>query len=92
MTDFESLEQLTEEINKKLFYLDPMHTGSVENELYDEYYRIAEGIAQKVKQGIPIQNAIQNELEFWFGQDDYSAKILSISTALNEAGIDNGKE
>lgn len=84
ISDFDKLERLTELVNENLFYLDPMHTGSVENELYDEYSRVAEGIATHIISGSSIQDAVNRELIFWFGEDDYSEKVLTISNSLNE--------
>lgn len=84
------IESLTKAINEKLYYLDPMNTGSVENQLHDEYYSIAEGIALSLNKGVGMEKAVQSELEFWFG-DQCSDKVSSVCSALKEAGIGDGK-
>lgn len=84
-----SIESLTDSINETLYYLDPMNTGSVENELHDEYYRLAESIAKSVQKGVHIEKAVQNELEFWFDESSPD-KVLSICKALTQEGLTNG--
>jgi len=54
MSNSERYDDSVEIINEVLFKLDPMHTGSVENQLYDEYYKIASGIAQSLSKGLNI--------------------------------------
>lgn len=73
-------------INEKLYYLDPMNTGSVENELHDEYYCLAEGIVQSLEKGFSLEQAVRNEFQFWFGEEDPD-KLLGICKALEEVNI-----
>jgi hypothetical protein len=82
-----TVEQYAADFNDILFKLDPMHTGCVENDLYDEYSRIAWGIAEQFKEGIPLTEAIANEFDFWFWEEGpLSESRLSISNALQAAG------
>lgn len=83
------IESLTKAINEKLYYLDPMNTGSVENELDDEYYRLAEGIAQSLHEGIQVEKAVQSEFEFWFGEQSKD-KLLSVCRVLEGVGLSDG--
>lgn len=76
------IEQSTIAFNQALYKADPMHTGSVENELEDEYERIAHGIAVQVNEGISLEEAVAVEFEFWFGEEPDSPKVLEAISAL----------
>ena len=89
MANSVSIESFANSINETLYYLDPMNTGSVENGLHDEYYRLAEGIAQSVRKGVQVEEAVRNELEFWFDESSPD-KVLSICKALTQEGLTNG--
>lgn len=82
MDNNDALEARIERYNQALFEMDPMHTCCVENELYDEYIRIAEGIAALEAKGKTLEEAVATEFELWFDEPSDSPKVAAVAERL----------
>lgn len=80
----------TEAISAALFRADPMHICCRENDCFDEYDRVAEGVVGKLEEGHPLEEAVHKELTEWFGQD--FARAANIQEVLDDLQRENGHD
>nr|WP_298377542.1 hypothetical protein [uncultured Halomonas sp.] len=57
-----------EQLSRALFDADPMDTCCKENDCFDEYDAIAEDIVSKREQGQPLEKALRDTFDEWFGE------------------------
>ncbi|MFO7530365.1 MAG: hypothetical protein R6W86_16470 [Marinobacter sp.] len=63
-------ENLTpEQISEALFHTDPMHTCCKDNDCFDEYDAIADGVQARLVEGLSLEAALRSELAEWFDED-----------------------
>jgi hypothetical protein len=60
-----------EMISRALFEFDPMNTCCKENDCFDEYDRIGEGVEGRLRQGFSLKQALVLELAESFFDDDF---------------------
>lgn len=80
----------TQTVSVALFGADPMHTCCRENDCFDEYDRVAEGVVERLEQGHPLKEAIHKELTEWFGQD--LAQAANIQEVLDDLQREDGHD
>jgi hypothetical protein len=76
----------SQEISEILFVTDPMHTCCKENDCYDEYDAIANGVREYLVSGQALAAALRQALVDWFDEETViSADLVPAIQAL-EAG------
>ncbi|WP_346796337.1 hypothetical protein R5M92_12790 [Halomonas sp. Bachu 37] len=58
-----------EHLSRVLFAADPMGTCCKENDCFDEYDAIADGIVSRCEQGQSLEVALNETFEEWFGME-----------------------
>lgn len=64
-------------INNVLFDIDPIGTGCLANELFDEYYFEAKEIAAMIKCGFPLVYSVKTVFETMFWKDCLSEETIN---------------
>lgn len=78
---------LTTRLSQVLFQHDPMGTCCRENDLFDEYDRIAFELAERLGEGDTTDVALHAVLREWFGDDLVErADLASVIEALENVG------
>lgn len=71
-------------ISEALFHTDPMHTCCKENDCFDEYDAIADGVQAKLGEGLSLEAALRSELAEWFDEDMAEGANLEVVIARLE--------
>lgn len=58
-----------ERLSRILFDTDPIGTCCKENDCFDEYDAIADDIVSRCQRGQPLDNALDETFEVWFGAE-----------------------
>lgn len=78
-----------EQIARGLFLADPMNTACVENEMTDEYDRLASRVCELEKQDNSLTQALRKAFDesFWSGaltEEKAQSCLLAIQRAAND--------
>ncbi|MGM0985121.1 MAG: hypothetical protein ACQEXG_17175 [Pseudomonadota bacterium] len=79
------------ELSELLFHADPMGTCCRENDLFDEYDRIAFDLAERLEAGVTPDIALNAVLREWFDDELVErADLAGVIEALKSIGTRTG--